>query len=184
MKLKIASRLSQFSGEGRSLERDCAASPWGPAFAGARSRACERGFSLIELLVVIVIIGLLSTVVVVTMADPRGRITGDADKFAGRVRAARDSAIVSGRPMALWVSQTGYGFERREDGQWRALSEGPLAATDWSRDAQARFDGVSQLRMVFDNVGRADQTLDFTLTRDPQHVRVRIDLDGRVKTGE
>lgn len=147
-------------------------------------RSRERGFSLIELLVVIVIIGLLSTVVVVTMADPRGRITADADKFAGRVRAARDSAIVSGRPMALWVSQTGYGFERREQGEWRALSEGPLAVADWSRDAQARFDGVSQLRMVFDSVGRADQTLDFTLARDTQHVRVRIDLDGRVKTGE
>ncbi len=147
-------------------------------------RYAQQGFSLIELLVVIVIIGLLSTVVVVTMADPRGRITGDADKFAGRVRAARDSAVVSGRPMALWVSQTGYGFEQREEGAWHALSEGPLAAADWSRDAQARFDGVSQLRMVFDSIGRADQPLDFTLARDQQHVRVRVDLDGRVKTGE
>jgi general secretion pathway protein H len=143
-----------------------------------------NGFSLIELLVVIVIIGLLSSVVVMTMADPRGRITGDADRFAGRVRAARDSAIVSGRPMALWVSQTGYGFERREAGEWHALNEGPLAATDWSREAQARFTGVSQLRMVFDSVGRADQPLDFTLARDTQHVRVKIDLDGRVTTGE
>lgn len=164
--------------------RDCATSRGPLAFAELPSRARQRGFSLVELLVVIVIIGLLSTVVVITMADPRGRITGDADRFAGRVRAARDSAIVSGRPMALWVSQTGYGFQRREDGQWRALSEGPLAATDWSRDAQARFDGVSQLRMVFDTVGRADQALDFTLARDQQQVRVRIDLDGRVKTGE
>lgn len=147
-------------------------------------RARRNGFSLIELLVVIVIIGLLSSVVVLTMTDPRGRITGDADRFAGRVRAARDSAIVSGRPMALWVSQTGYGFERRQDGTWQAMSEGPLAATDWSRETQARFDGVSQLRMVFDSIGRADQPLDFTLARDAQHIRVRIDLDGRVKTGE
>ena len=147
-------------------------------------RARRNGFSLIELLVVIVIIGLLSSVVVLTMADPRGRITGDADRFAGRVRAARDSAIVSGRPMALWVSQTGYGFERRQDGTWQAMSEGPLAATDWSRETQARFEGVSQLRMVFDSIGRADQPLDFTLARDAQHIRVRIDLDGRVKTGE
>ncbi|HEY1125056.1 MAG TPA: GspH/FimT family pseudopilin [Sphingobium sp.] len=147
-------------------------------------RARRNGFSLIELLVVIVIIGLLSSAVVLTMTDPRGRITGDADRFAGRVRAARDSAIVSGRPMALWVSQTGYGFERRQDGTWQAMSEGPLAATDWSRETQARFDGVSQLRMVFDSIGRADQPLDFTLARDAQHIRVRIDLDGRVKTGE
>ena len=148
------------------------------------TRARANGFSLIELLVVIVIIGLLSSVVVLTMTDPRGRITGDADKFAGRVRAARDSAIVSGRPMALWVSQTGYGFERLQDGSWQAMNEGPLAATDWSRETQARFDGVSQLRMVFDSIGRADQPLDFTLARDTQHIRVQIDLDGRVKTSE
>lgn len=147
-------------------------------------RSAQQGFSLIELLVVIVIIGLLSSVVVMTMTDPRGRITGDADRFAGRIRAARDSAIVSGRPMALWVSQTGYGFARREGGNWRSLDEGPLAAADWSRDTQARFDGVSQLRMVFDSIGRADQPLDFTLARDAQHVRIQIDLDGRVKTSE
>lgn len=148
------------------------------------SRSAEGGFSLIELLVVIVIIGLLSSVVVLTMSDPRGRITGDADRFAGRVRAARDGAIVSGRPMALWVSQTGYGFERRADGAWQAVAEGPLAATDWSRETQARFAGVSQLRMVFDSVGRADQPMDFRLDRDTQHLRVRIDLDGRVTTSE
>lgn len=175
---------ASLSGEGRSPGRECARSRWAPTFTGARSRKLERGFSLIELLVVIVVIGLLSSVVVLTMVDPRGRITSDADRFAGRVRAARDSAIVSGRPMALWVSQTGYGFERRTDGAWQAMTEGPLAATDWSKEAQARFEGVSQLRMVFDNVGRADQPLDFTLTRDTQHVRVRIDLDGRVKTSE
>ncbi len=150
----------------------------------ASARVGERGFSLIELMVVILIVGLLSTVVVLTMADPRGRISGDADRFAGRVRAARDAAIVSGRPMALWVSQTGYGFERRERGEWQPIGEGPLAATDWSNATTARFEGVSQLRMVFDNVGRADQPLDFSLTRDAQRMRVRVDLDGQVKTGE
>ncbi len=147
-------------------------------------RSIERGFSLVELLVVIVIIGLLSSVVVITMADPRGRLTGDADRFAGRVRAARDAAIVTGRPMALWVSQTGYGFERRDQGDWQAMSEGPLAATDWSNSTSARFDGVGQLRLVFDSVGRADQPLDFRLERDTQRVRVRVDLNGGVKTGE
>ena len=144
----------------------------------------ERGFSLIELLIVIVIIGLISSVVVVTMSDPRGRITGDADRFAGRVRAARDAAIVSGRPMALWVSQTGYGFQRREQGEWQAVDDGPLAAKSWSSATSARFTGVSQLRQVFDSVGRADQPLDFVLARDTSRVRIRVDLDGQVKTSE
>lgn len=144
----------------------------------------ERGFSLVELLIVIVIIGLISSVVIVTMSDPRGRITGDADRFAGRVRAARDAAIVSGRPMALWVSQTGYGFQRREQGEWQAVNDGPLAAKNWSSATSARFNGVSQLRQVFDSVGRADQPLDFVLARDTSQVRVRVDLDGQVKTSE
>jgi len=144
----------------------------------------ERGFSLIELLVVIVVIGLLSTVVVITMADPRGRIANDADRFAGRVRAARDAAIVSGRPMALWISQTGYGFDRREQGEWRPVTDGPLASASWSRATMAQFVGVSQLRLVFDSVGRADQPLDFALMRDKSHVHVRVDLDGKVKTDE
>lgn len=181
---RLPAKTSMCSRDGRSPGPSRTIPPWTPAFAGARSPRGSLGFSLIELLVVIVIIGLLSSVVVITMADPRGRITGDADRFAGRVRAARDAAIVSGRPMALWVSQTGYGFDRREQGEWRAITDGPLASRDWSRETSARFQGVSQLRVVFDSVGRADQPLDFMLARDTSQVRVRVDLDGKVKTGE
>jgi len=177
---------------------DCdgrAARPAARACAGARlsmgsrgferqRRSAQQGFSLIELLVVITIVGLLSSVVVLTMADPRGRLTDDADRFAGRVRAARDAAIVTGRPMALWVAQTGYGFERREQGEWQAVTEGPLAARDWSTATTARFEGVSQLRATFDGVGGVDQPLDFRLVRDAGAIRVRVTLDGKVTTGE
>jgi general secretion pathway protein H len=145
---------------------------------------CERGFSLIELLVVIVIVGLLSAVAVYTMVDPRGTIAGDADRFAARVRTARDGAIVSGRPVALWVSQTGYGFERRQAGEWLPVADGPLAPKDWASGSSARFAGVSQLRAVFDSIGRADRTLAFALVRDEEDVSVSMDLDGKVKTGD
>ncbi|HWJ68543.1 MAG TPA: GspH/FimT family pseudopilin [Sphingobium sp.] len=144
----------------------------------------EHGFTLVELMVVIVVIGLLSGAVVLTMADPRGRIADDIDRFAGRAGVARDSAIISGRPVALWVSSTAYGFERRENGAWLAVTDGPLATRNWAGDTQAQLGSATQVRAVFDSVGRADQTLRFALERGGNAIVVRMDLDGKVTSGE
>jgi len=146
-------------------------------------RSAEHGFTLVELMVVIVIIGLLSGAVVLTMADPRGRIADDVDRFAGRTRAARDSAIISGKPVALWISSTAYGFERRENGAWQPIMEGPLAARDWAGETRAQLGSATQVRAVFDSIGRADQTLRVTLERGGSAVTLRMDLDGKVTSG-
>jgi len=73
-------------------------------------RSAEHGFTLIELMIVITIIGLASAAVMLAMPDPRGRLMDEAERFAGRARAAHDSAIVEARPVSIWVSGGGYGF--------------------------------------------------------------------------
>ncbi len=114
-----------------------------------RGVGAAAGFTLIELMVVLVIIALLAAAVMLTMADPRGGLSGEVDRLAGRIRAARDSAIVSGHSVALWVSPTGYGFERRDDGRWQPIVDGPLAATDWARGAQAVIASGNRLRVTW-----------------------------------
>jgi general secretion pathway protein H len=147
-------------------------------------RSTEHGFTLIELLVVIIIIGLISGAVMLNMADPRGRLSDDAQRFAGRVRAAHDRAIVTARPVALWVAPGGYGFEEHRDGHWDAIREKPFLKTNWAKDTQASVEQGGKGRIWFDTIGRADQPMRFVLARDDRRIGVQIDLDGRVKIGE
>src|SRR3546814_18930223 len=78
--------------------------------------APQSRFTLVELMVVVAIIGFVSAAVVLAMPDPRGRVIGDADRFAARVAAARDEAVITAPPMGEAGSPPGYGFIRRAAG--------------------------------------------------------------------
>ena len=72
-----------------------------PISAPGNSRpAAEGGFTLVELMVVLTVIGLASAAAVLAMPDPRGRLVDEGARFAARVRAAQDSAVM----LASWLS--------------------------------------------------------------------------------
>ncbi len=131
-------------------------------------------------MVVLVIIGLMSGAVLLTMRDPRGGLTEEADRFAGRVRAARDRAVVLARPVALWVSPTGYGFEERREGAWVPLDAKPLSQVEWGGGARAAAEQQGRVRLWFETIGRADQPMAFTLRQDGRSLPVSVGLDGVV----
>lgn len=139
----------------------------------------NRGFTLVELLVVLAIIGLASGVVVMTMPDPRGDIVVDAERFAARAKAAQDAAVLDARPMALWVTGSGYGFERRERAGWRPLADRPFEERPWSKGARALVGEAGRARIIFDVTGVAEP-LELTLLRDDARVRVSIGGDGAI----
>src|SRR5688572_22965984 len=76
----------------------------------------ERGFTLVELIVVIVIIGLAAAAVVLAVPEQGGSLQAEAERFAARAKAARDSAIVESRPVLLTVGPGGYDVARRTGG--------------------------------------------------------------------
>lgn len=147
-----------------------------------RIRPGDAGFTLVELMVVLFIVGLMAGAVLLAMPDPRGRLADEGERFAARLKAAHDLAIVDNRPMAAVIGPRGYHFEERRAGAWQAVDAKPLEAADWSPETEVvtgEEDG--QLRVHFDVTGLADPSATITLMREGAKFRVSIDAGGAVR---
>ncbi|HEY0149506.1 MAG TPA: GspH/FimT family pseudopilin [Allosphingosinicella sp.] len=137
----------------------------------------NAGFTLVELMVVLTILGLMSAAVVLAIPDPRGGLVAEAETFAARVQAAQELAIMDNRAVALRLTPTGYGFERRAKGEWQPLTDRPFAQASW-------IDGTGVAaasdRIVFDSTGLAEP-LEVTLQRGGEQVGVSIAEGGEVR---
>ncbi|HEY9578434.1 MAG TPA: GspH/FimT family pseudopilin [Rhizorhapis sp.] len=134
-------------------------------------------------MVVVAIIGFVSAAVVLAMPDPRGRVIDDADRFAARVAAARDEAVITARPMGVWVSPSGYGFLRREAGHWIEMETKPFITTDWKQGTRALVGQEGRQQLGFDSTGLPTDPLTVTLTREGERVSVSVDMAGKVAVG-
>ncbi len=78
----------------------------------AASPARSRAFTLIEVLVVVVIVGIISSVVLLSTSlidDDRG-VRQDARRMASLIELAADEALLQGRDLGIEFVQRGYRF--------------------------------------------------------------------------
>lgn len=148
----------------------------------------QRGFTLVELIVVLLIMGAIGSAVVLTVGD-RDTASSDAARFASRVAAARDLAVTTGRPIGIWVGKSGYGFEERRGGRWQPLANDALKARDWPVGTEVAASGIAgqaaglsggASRLVFDNLGLPDPPASVTIARGGASARVAVAANGDV----
>lgn len=144
--------------------------------------ARQAGFSLVELMIVVFIIGLMSAVIVLSAPTTRSDLQKDAGQLQAFIEAAADEAIVSGRPYGVSAEGGIVRSLRWENGGWTFVSGASLGA-----DSQILLEAVpgsnetnNPAPLVWFDPNGMGQPGEFRLVGDGEEALMRVGRDGRV----
>jgi general secretion pathway protein H len=108
--------------------------------------SAAHGFSLIELLVVVVIVAVLALAVTLSVAGGADRqLLRETDRFEGLLHLACEKAEQTGREIGVNVGSSGFSFQRLDGDTWQAFD------TDAAMRSRPWLDGM---RVALSREGR------------------------------
>jgi general secretion pathway protein H len=134
----------------------------------------SAGFTLVEMMVVLLIVGLMASIVVFSFPSGSSALEEDAQRFAARTAALRDNAILQSRPMAVQVTPSGYSFLERRKGSWSVIEDKPFVSTDWSSGVRAATGETGPMMISFESTGLPSEQAELVLQGKEQSRRVLI----------
>lgn len=160
-----------------------------------------RGFTLLEIMVVMVLIGILTSLAVLSIGGgPRDRLAEEGRRLAALVELHQQEAILSGQLRGIQFDRNGYAvLSLDEQGAWRLpdathtlirhqLPEGILLGL-WVEDRPVRLEKSDFPQVLLLNSGEATEFIAvFSLADDPSLnaplYQVAGDAMGRLTLGE
>lgn len=117
---------------------------------------CYGGFTLVEIMVVVVIIGIALSIAVSNLfVSNEERVRQEAERTLSLVEKTRDQAVFSGYPIAMRLTESGIEFLERDPNSveptWRAAASDTLRTRTWR-------DGVRVELSTTSGSGRAQTT--------------------------
>ncbi len=105
---------------------------------GRTDESSATGFSLIEVIVVVAVIGLASGAVMVAMPGDAAALRPEAERLAARLAHAAHSSILDGVAYGAKVDTQGYSFFRIRDEAWAVIANAPpLVQERWNNKTTA-----------------------------------------------
>lgn len=145
-------------------------------------RPSEAGFTLVELMVSLFVIGLIGAAVMLTLPAPGASVSQEAETLAARLRRAQEHAVIMNRPVDVAIDADGYRFRELSRGGWREMDAyGPFAAKTWGEGLSAEVVGPGERAGVrFDPAGGANPVV-VRLSFDARNAAVAVDQAGNVR---
>ena len=142
----------------------------------------DRGFTLIELIVVLAIIAVGATAVLLSLPGPERTLRDSSERLAAQAAALRDEAVMSSRPMAIRLVAGGYRFEHFDGAAWVAETDKPFRAVELPEGMAVVAVPSGEQRIRFDTTGLADPVL-LSLGYRGLRRTVTVDAGGGVALG-
>lgn len=142
----------------------------------------DRGFTLIELIVVLAIIAVGAAAVMLSLPGPERTLRDSSERLAAQAAALRDEAVMSSRPMAIRLVAGGYRFESFDGQAWTAETDRPFRAVELPEGMAVVAEPTGEQRIRFDTTGLADPVV-LTLGYRGLRRTVTVDAGGGVTLG-
>lgn len=129
----------------------------------------KNGFTLIEMMIVVFIIGILSTVTVLNVNAPNfSRFLSKAEQLSQSLSVLSDDAIYSSTLISCHVSDRSINCSRYIDGDWQDVDVRRMMSWGWP-------DGVFVKQILINSVPiKEKQTIDFRPSGDNDSVAIEV----------